>query len=160
MMTKSAHFVLIALLIFPAFAWAMIEAYTFKDAEMEATYHQLIKELRCLVCQNQNLADSDADLARDLRRQTHDMLMEGNTPQQISQYMVDRYGDFVLYRPRFKASTWLLWLGPFVLVVAVLWLVIGNIRAKKAPAQPDHAMLRQAWDLLSEDNPPQSKDRS
>lgn len=137
------------LLGLPAISSAAIEAYEFKDEQMEAEYNQLIKELRCLVCQNQNLAGSDADLARDLRRQTHEMLMQGNRPEQVIQYMVDRYGDFVLYRPQFKSSTFLLWAGPFILVVIVLWLVIRRIRAKQSPDEPDPQSLQRARDLLS-----------
>ncbi len=116
---------------------------------METEYNRLIKELRCLVCQNQNLAGSDADLAQDLRRQTHEMLMKGNNPDQVIQYMVDRYGDFVLYRPLFKGSTLFLWLGPFVLVVIVLWLVIRNLGARKSLIEPDGASMQRAKDLLS-----------
>ena len=81
---------------------AVIESYEFKSAQMEADYNILINELRCLVCQNQNLAGSNADLAKDLRRQTYEMLTQGKTPDQVVQYMIDRYGDFVLYRPRLK----------------------------------------------------------
>ncbi len=116
---------------------------------MESEYNQLIKELRCLVCQNQNLAGSDADLARDLRRQTHEMLMKGKNPDQVIQYMVDRYGDFVLYRPQFKSSTLFLWLGPFFLAAIVIWLVIRNIRARKTLVDPDDASMQRAKDLLS-----------
>jgi len=96
---------------------ASIEAYQFESAEMEADYNQLINELRCLVCQNQNLAGSDADLARDLRRETYDMLSQGKSQQQVIDFMVARYGDFVLYRPQFKSTTYLLWLGPFLLLL-------------------------------------------
>ncbi|MCP4878776.1 MAG: cytochrome c-type biogenesis protein CcmH, partial [Gammaproteobacteria bacterium] len=80
---------------------AAIEAYQFESAQMEADYNKLIDELRCLVCQNQNLSGSDADLARDLRRETYEMLQQGKSPQQVVDFMVARYGDFVLYRPQF-----------------------------------------------------------
>ncbi len=148
------------LLILPGISSAAIEAYEFKDAQMEAEYNGLIKELRCLVCQNQNLAGSDADLARDLRRQTHEMLMKGNNPDQVIQYMVDRYGDFVLYRPQFKTSTLFLWLGPFVLVAIVLLLVIRNISARRALIEPDDASMQRAKDLLSEDLLSNKRDHS
>lgn len=148
-MTKLLRIILFCTLVVPAISFAAIEAYEFKDAKMEAEYNQLIQELRCLVCQNQNLSGSDADLARDLRQQTHEMLMKGNNPDQIAQYMVDRYGDFVLYRPQFKSSTLLLWLGPFFLVAIVLWLVIRNIRARKALVEPDDTSMQRAKDLLS-----------
>jgi len=119
---------------------------------MEADYNRLTNELRCLVCQNQNLAGSDADLARDLRRQTHEMLMEGNNPDQVVEYMVERYGDFVLYRPQFKKSTLLLWLGPFFLVILVLWLLIRNLRGKQEIGEPDTAAMERARELLTDDS--------
>ena len=86
----------LCLLLFSATSFAAIEAYEFKSAEMEADYNKLIHELRCLVCQNQNLSGSNSDLAKDLRKQTHEMLSEGKTPDQVVEYMTDRYGDFVL----------------------------------------------------------------
>jgi cytochrome c-type biogenesis protein CcmH len=75
-------------------------------------------ELRCLVCQNQTIADSHADLAVDLRQQIRELLKKGSTDQQVLSYMTDRYGDFVLYRPPVKTTTWFLWFGPGVLLVA------------------------------------------
>ena len=144
---------LIAILLLPCVSWSAIEAYEFKDAQMESDYNQLINELRCLVCQNQNLAGSDADLARDLRRQTHEMLLQGKKPDQVVEYMVERYGDFVLYRPQFKTSTLLLWLGPFCLVILVLWLLFRNLRRKQEIGEPDHATMERARQLLADDSP-------
>jgi len=86
-------------LLFTPSLQAAIESYEFESTQMEADYYRLVRELRCLVCQNQNLAGSNADLAKDLRRQTYELLAQGKTPDQVAQYMVDRYGDFVLYRP-------------------------------------------------------------
>ena len=131
-MEKLIRLTLVCLLALPVISGAAIEAYEFKDEEMEAEYNQLINELRCLVCQNQNLAGSDAELAQDLRKQTHEMLMQGKSTDEVMQYMVDRYGDFVLYRPQFKSSTFLLWAGPFILVAIVLWLVIRRIRTRQS----------------------------
>jgi len=132
---------------------AAIEAYQFDSAEMEADYNQLIDELRCLVCQNQNLSGSDADLARDLRRQTYQMLQQGKSPQQVVDFMVARYGDFVLYRPQFKSNTYLLWLGPFLLLVLVLYLVVRRLRAADKPVEVDASAMAEAKQLL-EDNEP------
>jgi cytochrome c-type biogenesis protein CcmH len=132
---------------------AAIEAYQFDSAEMEADYNRLIDELRCLVCQNQNLSASDADLARDLRRQTYQMLQQGKSPQQVVDFMVARYGDFVLYRPQFKSNTYLLWLGPFLLLMLVLYLVVRRLRAADKPVEVDASALAQAKQLL-EDNEP------
>jgi len=129
---------------------AAIESYEFESTQMEADYYRLIRELRCLVCQNQNLAGSNADLAKDLRRQTYELLTQGNTPDQVAQYMVDRYGDFVLYRPRLKRDTLLLWFGPFVMLVLVLWLVIRAMRKKQKLVPPNADALQRARQLLSD----------
>ncbi len=130
---------------------AAIEAYQFDSPEMEADYNQLIDELRCLVCQNQNLSGSDADLARDLRRETHQMLRQGKSQQEVIDFMVARYGDFILYRPRFKSSTYLLWLGPFLLLMIVLYLVMRRLRAAEKPLEVDAAAMAEAKRLLEDD---------
>ena len=102
----------------------------------------MINELRCLVCQNQNLAGSDADLARDMRRETYKMLTDGKTPDEVADFMVERYGDFVLYRPRFKTSTYLLWLGPVTLLAIVLFFVTRRLRASQASTVDEDALAR------------------
>jgi len=153
-MSKIIRLILVCTLLLPGFASAAIEAYEFKDAQMEADYTKLIHELRCLVCQNQNLAESNADLARDLRHQTHKMLMQGKSPDQVIEYMVARYGDFVLYRPRFQLNTLLLWIGPFFLAVLVLWLVIRKIRHQQKLVKPDDSVMQRAKELLIDDLPP------
>ncbi len=127
---------------------ASIEAYQFDSPQMEADYNQLIDELRCLVCQNQNLAGSDADLARDLRRETYEMLREGKSPDQVVEFMVARYGDFVLYRPQFKSTTYLLWLGPFLLMVGVLYLLVRRLRKPEKAVEMDAKALAEAKQLL------------
>ena len=88
------------------------------DPKQQENYETLTKELRCLVCQNQTIADSNAELAADLRRQVYEMLEKGQSREEIVQFMTDRYGDFVLYRPEVKALTWILWFGPFLLLLA------------------------------------------
>jgi cytochrome c-type biogenesis protein CcmH len=132
---------------------AAIETYQFDSAEMEADYKQLVEELRCLVCQNQNLAGSDADLARDLRRETYEMLQQGKSQQEVVDFMVARYGDFVLYRPQFKSSTYLLWLGPFLLLLLVLYLVVRRLRAAAKPVEVDAGAMAQAKQLLENNEP-------
>jgi len=127
---------------------AAIEAYQFDSPQMEADYNKLIAELRCLVCQNQNLAGSDADLARDLRRETYEMLREGKSPEQVVEFMVARYGDFVLYRPQFKSTTYLLWLGPFLLMVGVLYLLVRRLRKPEEAIEVDADALAKAKQLL------------
>lgn len=157
-MLYTCRILLICGLLLPGIVSASIEAYEFNDAQMEADYNQLVNELRCLVCQNQNLSGSNSDLARDLRRQTYEMIIQGKSQDQVKQYMVDRYGDFVLYRPQFKSSTLLLWLGPFALVIIVLWLVIRNIRSRQELVQPDQSNMQRARDLLSENLPSDKRD--
>ncbi len=114
--------------------WANVEVLKFESAEQEQRYHSLIKELRCLVCQNQNLADSNADLARDLRNKTYQMIVAGSADREIVEYMVQRYGDFVLYRPPVKASTIFLWTGPFVILLVGLLIITRVIRNRHKQA--------------------------
>ena len=89
----------------------------FQDPVLEARYQNLIRETRCLVCQNQTIADSNADLASDLRRQIKQQIAAGASDGEIVDFLVTRYGDFVLYRPPMKPTTWLLWAGPALLVL-------------------------------------------
>lgn len=144
------RFITLSFLLFALPLQAAIESYEFESAQIEAEYNVLINELRCLVCQNQNISGSNADLAKDLRKQTYDMLTQGKTPDQVVQYMIDRYGDFVLYRPRLKPGTLLLWFGPFALLALVLWLVIRTMRNKQDLAPPKDDALQRAKQLLSD----------
>ena len=91
-----------------------------EDPVLEARLNILAKELCCLVCQNETLADSRADLALDLRREVREKMRQGLTDAQIKTYLTQRYGDFVLYRPPVKGTTWLLWFGPFLLLIATI----------------------------------------
>jgi cytochrome c-type biogenesis protein CcmH len=119
------------------------------DARQQARYQVLINELRCLVCQNQTIAESNAPLANDLREQVQAQLLAGRSDAEIRAWLTERYGDFVLYRPPFKASTLLLWLGPLGLVLAGLYLAWRQTRrALPPPVAPDPAALRR---LLDED---------
>ena len=144
-------------LVFCLLGWlapvqASIEAYQFESAQMEADYNQLINELRCLVCQNQNLAGSDADLARDLRRETYEMLSQGKSQQQVVDFMVARYGDFVLYRPQFKSTTYLLWLGPFLLLLCVLVFLVRRLKFAPSPEVDAQALARAKQILESKES--------
>jgi cytochrome c-type biogenesis protein CcmH len=114
------------------------EPLVFDNAEQEARYLQLTKEFRCLVCQNQNLADSDAPLAHDLRKEIHEMLQAGSTDNQIRSFLVDRYGDFVLYRPPVKANTMALWALPALLLcVGAVIVLIAVRRQTRQPIGED-----------------------
>jgi cytochrome c-type biogenesis protein CcmH len=104
----------------------------FEDAGQQQRYQQLLEELRCLVCQNQTLADSHADLAQDLRTQVYNMVDEGRTNQAIIDFLVQRYGDFVLYRPRVNVYTILLWFGPFILLIIGL-ITVYRLARKARP---------------------------
>jgi cytochrome c-type biogenesis protein CcmH len=106
------------------------------NPEIEARMMAVANELRCLVCQNQTIADSHAGLAEDLRQQIREMLAQGKNEQEILDYMTERYGDFVLYRPPFKPTTALLWIGPALLMVGALTALAGVLRRRqRMPAQ-------------------------
>ena len=109
-------------------AQAAIVAFDFDDPAKEARFRKFSEELRCLVCQNQSLADSNAELALDLRRELYKMIQNDATDEEIISFMVDRYGDFVLYKPPVKPVTWMLWFGPFVLIVIGLVILVRVIR--------------------------------
>ena len=135
-MIRRALFVLLLACCANAFA---IDPLPFKDRAEELRFQQLVSELRCLVCQNQNLADSDAGLARDLRNETFEMMRAGKTDAEIREFMVQRYGDFVLYRPPMKPTTWLLWFGPLA-VVAIGGFVLVSVARRRARALPADAV--------------------
>ena len=108
---------LIALLFCPLLVWAAIDAYEFENPADEKRFRSLIDELRCPKCQNQNISGSNAPLAADLRKKAYDMIQEGKSNDDIVDYMVQRYGDFVTYRPPLDARTFVLWFGPLSVVV-------------------------------------------
>ncbi|MQA37865.1 cytochrome c-type biogenesis protein [Rugamonas aquatica] len=100
------------------------------DAALELRVQHVAEQLRCLVCQNQTIADSHAQLALDLKKEARTQLARGRSEQDVIDFMVQRYGDFVLYRPPFKANTWLLWLGPFALLAAGLLALLYQLRQR------------------------------
>lgn len=102
-----------------------------EDPVLEAKVQTLSEQLRCLVCQNQNLADSHADLAIDLKNQVRAMLKQGLSEQEVIDFMVQRYGDFVLYKPPVKATTWLLWGGPFALLAGGLGMLFVKLHKRR-----------------------------
>lgn len=138
------------LFISPA-AYAVIEVREFDDPARQALYEELIDELRCLVCQNQNLAASNADLARDLRRQAYEMIQRGAGKDEVIEYMVNRYGDFVLYRPPLRLTTLLLWAGPVLFLAAglIVVVVVARRRADAAGVLSDDER-RKARKLLED----------
>jgi len=121
-------------LLMMSFASYAVDTHQLSDPKQQETYETLTKELRCLVCQNQTIADSNAELAGDLRRQVYEMLQQGKSREDIVQFMTDRYGDFVLYKPAFKGKTSVLWIAPVVFLMLGLITVFFVIRRKKAAA--------------------------
>lgn len=121
----------VLLLAFCGLAGAQaIDPLPFKDHAQELRFQNLTRQLRCLVCQNENLADSNADLARDLRHEVFGLMQQGKSDDEIKQYLVDRYSDFVLYDPPVKPSTWLLWFGPGLVLLVGAGVVGLTIRRR------------------------------
>jgi cytochrome c-type biogenesis protein CcmH len=111
----------------------------FDDPALQTRYENLNRELRCLVCQNQTIADSNAPLASDLRREVREMIAAGKTDAEIRTFMIDRYGDFVLYRPRMTAGNFLLWGAPVLLLAIGLFAVVRVVRRRAAESDIDPA---------------------
>ncbi len=122
------------LLLFSPALMAVVETYHFDDDEKRDRYQTFVEELRCPKCQNQNLAGSNSPIAKDLRRELHRLLEEGRDDEQVVEYMVSRYGEFVLYRPRFNPETAVLWLAPMIFLALGLVLVAMVFRRQKKPA--------------------------
>ncbi|WP_372831543.1 cytochrome c-type biogenesis protein CcmH [Pontibacterium sp.] len=116
-------------------AFAAIDTYDFKDEDTRKRFQQLTEELRCPKCQNQNLSDSNSPIAKDLRHEVYRMLGEGESDSEIADFMVARYGEFVLYKPRKDASTYVLWYGPFGLLLLGLIVVFAITRRKNTAAK-------------------------
>jgi len=119
----------------------------FQDAAEETRFHALTSELRCVQCQNQSLADSNAQIAQDMRREVLALMRQGRSDAQIKQFLVDRYGEFVLYRPAVHGQTWLLWFGPglvLLLGAGVLWHVVRR-RAAAVPETDTPEPPEQDW---------------
>lgn len=121
-----------------------IDPLPFKDHAQEVRFQNLTRQLRCLVCQNENLADSNADLARDLRHEVFGLMQQGKSDDEIKQYLVDRYSDFVLYDPPVKRSTWLLWFGPGLFLLLGAIVVLVNIRRRGRSARIDSRLVDNA----------------
>jgi cytochrome c-type biogenesis protein CcmH len=139
-----------AVLLGAAPALAKVEVRQFDSPEQEARYDKMVSELRCLVCQNQNLADSNAELAVDMRRKTYEMVKQDKSEKEIAAFMVERYGDFVLYRPPLNRNTLLLWTGPFIILLIGVSLLIRTILRRRSgqAVAVDEASLKTAAELL------------
>ncbi|MCG6887859.1 MAG: cytochrome c-type biogenesis protein CcmH [Proteobacteria bacterium] len=137
---------------------AGVEVHQFDNPAQEQQYKHLTNELRCLVCQNQNLADSNADLAQDLRQEIYEMIQQGKSNQEIIDFMVARYGDFVLYRPPVKSTTLFLWIGPFLILGIGIVILLFYIRGRRTSQEPalDTAQHERAQRLLQDEDEKQS----
>ncbi len=128
-----------------------------EDPVVEQRMIAISEELRCLVCQNESLAGSRADLAQDLRRELRTLVKANKSDAQIKEYLVSRYGDFVLYRPPFKPLTWMLWVGPFLLLIAAIVVLVRLVRRSQrsaAPAALDPDQRKKAQSLLQDTETP------
>jgi cytochrome c-type biogenesis protein CcmH len=149
------RFTLVSLLLLCAitpFALAKEAQPTGDDPAVEQRLAKLGQELRCLVCQNETLADSRADLAEDLRREIREQIRAGKSDKEIIEFLTARYGQFILYRPRVTPTTYLLWFGPFVLLLGGLWILFNYIKQRRdsLPEKPLSAdERRRAEELLA-----------
>ena len=125
-----------------------IDTYTFENPEHEKRFKALSSELRCLVCQNQTISASNADLAKDLRKQIYQMIHKGQSDREIIDFMVERYGDFVLYNPPFQATTLVLWIGPFILLIVAVGVLIQVGRHHSKLSALDEEQREQMRKLL------------
>jgi cytochrome c-type biogenesis protein CcmH len=130
-MIMSRFFILLLLMFASWLSHANVEVYQFDNPAQEETYKELIEELRCLVCQNQSIAESNAELAQDMRRKTYELVKSGKTKSEVRAYMAERYGDFMLYSPPLKPMTWVLWFGPLVALLAGFVFVARIMRQQK-----------------------------
>ena len=132
---------LLALATVPLQAMAQANAdpapLQFTDTAEERRFHDLVAELRCVMCQNQSLADSDAQIAHDLRREVLELMQSGRSDDEIKDFLVARYGEFVLYRPELKSNTWLLWFGPALVLLAGGVAVVLAVRRRGARVVPE-----------------------
>jgi len=138
LLAKILYLSLVCVLLYPAFpvdSHAQVDVYDFETVEQEQRFRQLSNEFRCPMCQNANLSSSPGGVAADLRREIYRMIIEGQTDTQIEEFMLSRYGDFVLYRPRLTAQTIFLWFGPLLFLLAGIWIgwnVIRSSASKKS----------------------------
>ena len=153
--TRGRRFLAVSLLTLASAGWAQSAEIAHPDAATEARLKALAHELRCLVCQNQTIADSSAPLAVDLRQQIRAQIAQGRSDSQIRDYMVERYGDFVLYNPPFKATTAVLWGAPLLSIVVGALVFARVVRRRRvAPQAPGVApqRRREIEDLLGKDS--------
>ena len=124
----------------PVEVFAQVDTFAFETDEQQQRFRQLSEELRCPMCQNTSLTGSSGGVAEDLRREVHRMIMEGMTDEEIEQFMFERYGDFIFYKPRLRAETILLWFGPLLFLLIGAWLAFGIFRKAKSVETEAHQL--------------------
>ena len=129
-MSRSSLLIMLIFLLLGRPALAAIDSYQFPDNESRQRYQLLVDELRCPQCLNTNLAGSDAMIAKDLRREVHRLVLEGMSDAEIRDFMYQRYGDFILYRPRLTAGTVLLWFGPLLILAIAMWVFVRYVLSR------------------------------
>ena len=133
-MINKSIFSLVALLsclLVPQMSFASIDVYEFEDESLRADFVALTKELRCPKCQNQDIADSNAPIASDMRKEVHRLLGEGKDKESIVNYMIDRFGEFVTYKPKKSLETFMLWYGPLILIFIGVLIIVSLLKMNK-----------------------------
>ena len=149
------HFLLmLCLVVLPV--RASIDVYQFDSPEQEQRFRQLIDDLRCPKCQNQNLSGSDAEVAKDLKNRAYELMKQGKTDDEIRAYLIDRYGDFISYRPPVRSGTALLWFGPLLLFLAVGTVLVWRTRRTPAVTAPMSAEEREKLARLLDESDPRT----
>jgi len=155
---------IIAFIVFSLFtcqqAIAGFDNFDFSGDVTEKRFQNLVSKLRCLVCQNESLAGSQAELAKDLRREVYDLMKSGKSDSEVIDFLVDRYGDFVLYQPPVRPSTWLLWIGPFALFVITAVMLIRKLsrRSKMQEVTLSDSEKARIQQLLHQDSPKDNRE--
>lgn len=155
---------IIAFIVFSLFtgqqAIAGFDNFDFSGDVTEKRFQNIVSKLRCLVCQNESLAGSQAELAKDLRREVYDLMISGKSDSEVIDFLVDRYGDFVLYQPPVRPSTWLLWIGPFALFVITAVMLIRKLsrRSKMQEVTLSDSEKARIQQLLHQDSPKDNRE--
>ncbi len=152
-LNKICWFIILLIFVIPSLAWAKEAIPVAEDPEVEKRMLALTMDLRCLVCQNESIADSRADFSNDIRREIREQIKANKSDQEIIQFLVDRYGDFVLYNPPIKPTTIFLWFGPVALFIIGFWALIVYLKRRRQQIEEislSEAQLKKAEALLNE----------
>lgn len=139
---------LLSCLLAPQMSFASIDVYEFEDESLRADFVALTKELRCPKCQNQDIADSNAPIAADMRKEVHRLLGEGKDKESIVNYMIDRFGEFVTYKPKKSLETFMLWYGPWILILIGVLIIISLLTMNKKKSYKQEASSEEVRKIL------------